>query len=124
MKSHTDLEQSKKLAEILPVESADLWWDTNEFEPRLHKHYHQYLGITINPIPCWSLAALIEALPLGVDIHNISDGHKIYYYVELYTKEIYMKSMGKEILLSTERRENLVDCCYEMILKLKERNLL
>ena len=26
MKAYTDVEQSKKLAEILPIESADLWW--------------------------------------------------------------------------------------------------
>lgn len=78
-------------------------------------------------LPCWSLAALIEALPLGVDIHNITDGHKMYYYVEIYTKEIYMKlkRMGKEeICLSTEWHENLVDACVEMILKLKEKDLL
>lgn len=26
MKAHTDLEQSKKLAEFLPIESVDLWY--------------------------------------------------------------------------------------------------
>ena len=26
MKGYTDLEQSKKLAEILPLESADMWY--------------------------------------------------------------------------------------------------
>ena len=27
MKACTDIEQSKKLAEILPIESADMMWD-------------------------------------------------------------------------------------------------
>ena len=78
-------------------------------------------------IPCWSLAALIDVLPLGISIQNISDGHKIYYYVEIYTKEIYMKlkRMNKEeICLSTQRHENLIDACVEMIVKLKEKDLL
>ena len=42
MKSYTDLEQSKKLAEILPVESADMTWEQvdlitgdREWEPLL-----------------------------------------------------------------------------------------
>ena len=29
MKSYTDLPQSKKLVEILPLESADMWWSKN-----------------------------------------------------------------------------------------------
>lgn len=62
MKSYTDLEQSKKLAEILPIESADMWWDTSENKPRFEKHYHEYLSITIDPIPTWSLAALMNLL--------------------------------------------------------------
>ena len=125
MKSHTDIEQSKRLSEILPVESADMWWpyyydvvsDTGEYdkEPMLHKPI-------CNPdkaLPCWSLGELIEALPLEVETHKQTDGHKIYYYVESY-----MKRMKKEIYLSTELYENLVDACVEMIYQLKQRNLL
>ena len=128
MKSYTDITQSKKLIELgIDINTADMWWNTEKHYPEFVKTYREHLGEQISPIPLWSLAALIEALPLGVDIHNISDGHKIYYYVEIYTKEIYMKlkHMNKaEICLSTERHENLVDACVEMIVKLKERNLL
>ena len=125
MKAYTDLQQSRKLAEILPIESADMGWDVfvdnsarclpiNDWD--LHKDGSN--GVKF--IPAWSLAALIDALPLGTDIHNITDGDKIYYYVEIYTKEISMKlkRMNKaEICLSSERHENLVDACVEMILK-------
>jgi len=139
MKNYTNLEQSQKLAEILPVESADAWWAeryegkvTYDGQYIVNEEPFYYISFikpseinysqdTVKDIPCWSLAALIEALPLGTDIHNITDGHKIYYYVEIYTKEICMKlkRMNKaEICLSSERHENLVDACVEMIMKL------
>ena len=47
MKSYTDLNQSKKLAEILPIESADMCFNDNE--------------------PCWSLAALLDILPETIE---------------------------------------------------------
>lgn len=34
MKAYTDIEQSKKLAEILPIESADAFYDMAEPEKR------------------------------------------------------------------------------------------
>ena len=117
MKSYTDLEQSRKLTEILPHESADMRWyyKYNEGDkPQLSvcdgSRYY---------IPCWSLAALLETLPLEDETHKQTDGHKIYYYVESY-----MKRMENEIYLSSERYENLVDACYEMIIKLHEQKLL
>ena len=120
MKSHTDLEQSQKLADILPIESADMFLALNGTIPVMSKYVDNEFVTADMDIPCWSLAALIGVLPLGTDIHNITDGHKIYYYVEIYTKEICMKlkRMNKaEICLSSERHENLVDACVEMILK-------
>lgn len=134
MKSYTDIEQSKKLAEILPIESADMWWSKNfiYYNPTatigISAEYSNVYTYKFgeDDIPCWSLAALLEVLPL-VEVHQQTDGHKKYYYVEIYTKEIYtkLKRMNKEeICLSTERHENSVDACVEMVLKLKERNLL
>lgn len=130
MKAFTDLEQSKKLAEILPIESADMcyikhassnnpaWRFDNDIPPMI-------LGdvpineITAETLPCWSLAALVDVLPLEVETHKQTDGHKIYYYLESY-----MQRMGKEIYLSTKRHDNSVDACVEMILKLKDMNIL
>lgn len=129
MKSYTDLEQSKKLAKILPPESADMKYpyfgDGQYGETARFGEPIEFSGE--KDIPCWSLAALIGTLPLGVDIYNTTDGNKIYYYVEIYTKEICMrlKRMNRpEMCLSSERHENLVDACVEMILKLYEQNLL
>jgi hypothetical protein len=129
MKSYTDLEQSRKLAEILPIESADMEYlsiketgklvgnipfvkDDSEVEDSAYSH-------TYDRIACWSLASLFGVLSSEIDTHKQTDGYKTYYYVELY-----MKRMGKEIYLSTERHENLVDVCYEMIIKLYEQKLL
>ena len=64
MKAYTDIEQSKKLAEILPLESADMWW--NGFVDEEHSvtwdGYPNFLSSNICT-PCWSLAALLEVLP-------------------------------------------------------------
>ena len=65
MKSYTDLEQSKKLAEILPIESADMMWDdwslidegwklSVGYYPEIEKDYGRKC------YPAWSLAALLE----------------------------------------------------------------
>lgn len=121
MKAYTDIEQSRKLAEIQSIESADMRFCFNHtLDGRITGHYPM-IGRepSMGTIPCWSLAALLDVLPLEIEIHTQTDGHKIYYYVESY-----MKRMGKEIYLSTERHENLVDACYEMIIKLNERKLL
>lgn len=76
MKSYTDLEQSKKLAEILPLESADMHYNNvsikginyvDEYRAELME-YNRAIKVlskyTINPlfeiVPCWSLAALLS----------------------------------------------------------------
>ena len=109
IKSYTDLEQSKKLAEILPLESADMSW----------KHYvpdfaSDGYGISLDTIeyntdiPCWSLAALLDVLPNASILLKGFD--KIY----------DLTNSSGEIA----KADNPVDACYEMILKLNELNLL
>ena len=119
MKSYTDIDQSKKLAEILPIESVDMHYAKviNGFDLSKDWKNEAQLGSPSNKahIPCWSLAALLDVLSVEVEIHRQTDEHKIYYYYV----ESYMKRMGKEIYLSTERHVSLVDACYEMILKLQ-----
>jgi len=56
IKTYTDLEQSKKLAEILPIESADMWYSIVDNEAFIClEHHNEY-----EQIPCWSLAALLD----------------------------------------------------------------
>lgn len=123
MKAYTDIHQSKKLAEILPIESADMWWSKNFI------YYNPTAAIGISAeysnvytykfgeddIPCWSLVALLEVLPERVIMP---------YYAPYLQKEDgkYHTAYGNEDLLC--KADNPIDACYEMILKLKEKDLL
>lgn len=129
MKSYTDLEQSRKLAEILPFESADQSYamvakagdDLNIPEEMQYMHngdmpFVIYSGIGI---PCWSLAALLDALPTLDNKHAVfgtsikgSKWHVVYHNIDT----LFLEDSGLH--------SNLVDACYEMILKLNELKLL
>lgn len=63
MKSYTDLEQSKKLAKILPPESADMFYRDNGEDVKLMWEHLSEIKVTT---PCWSLTILLEVLPLGI----------------------------------------------------------
>ena len=130
MKSYTDLKQSKVLAKILPLESADMYYHKNtkgdfvEY-PHFNAEYKSMVDREINyndeVIPCWSLAALRNLLPPAIkpnkdsylfESHNTFDNSWVYrYYNEDGVSYLYYKNI------------NEVDACYEMILKLKELNL-
>jgi hypothetical protein len=120
IKSYTDLEQSKKLAEILPFESADMYYingsvgkiSIGEWGNNVHDE---------DDIPCWSLAVLISVLPRFIEFK----GDKYYLrfmkeYVEYANDEISITGR----CLHTTGNDNLVDACYEMIIRLNELNLL
>jgi hypothetical protein len=118
MKAYTDLEQSKKLVEILPVESADMCFvndgtsikiDANPYNVRKH------MWKDVQLIPCWSLAALLNVLPKGTDIIKEEADTE---------NERYMCTVGIKDDIIPTFGNNPVDACYEMILKLHELNLL
>ena len=115
MKSYTDLEQSKKLAEILPLESADTIWDlTNPDLPTIRAIPYEdsdYSNKYLNIIPCWSLAALLGVVPEEVSLNSFKDGNW----------NAMVQQNGKMIYGDTD---NPVDACYEMIVKLYEQKLL
>ena len=118
----TSLEQSKKLIELgLDANTADMCYRIVAYNPNDTHVYQPYcfVGTLESDIPAWSLSALLDVLPLEIETHKQTDGHKIYYYVESY-----IKRMGKDIYLSTERHENLVDACVEIILNLHGQKLL
>lgn len=127
MKSFTDLEQSKKLAEILPVESADMCYRIVAYNPNDTHEYQPYcfVGTLESDIPCWSLAALLDQLE---DVICDEDGNEW----ELVIKKegvqydlYYLTVYGEQENIELNRfYDDLIDCCYEMILKLKEKDLL
>lgn len=137
MKSYTDIEQSKILAEILQLESADMHYVTwtildGEFivspnQGSTIEDLQEDYGDQI--IPCWSLAALLSVLPivyinnkkevcgpLHIDITDSETPFVLWYVNPLHK--------GCIIELQTKEYDNLVDACVEMILKLKENNKL
>ena len=137
MKSYTDLEQSKKLAEILPVESADHHYvrKVTDFEgnpvdgewshPKYgdpHSKYANYIVqnfTSYEVIPCWSLAALLDILRNRA--YSI-DEDAIVTLSSYKTFEWDLSISNSGLNLVTE--SDPIDACYEMIVKLKERNLL
>lgn len=119
MKAYTDIEQSKRLAEILPLESANTIWDlTNPDLPTIRAIPYKdfdYENKYLNIIPAWSLAALLDILPDGTDIVKDKADTE---------NEKYMCTVGiKDDIISTFGK-NPVDACVEMVLKLKELKLL
>lgn len=117
IKSFTDLEQSKRLAEILRHESADMHYARAYFEGN-ESDWFVGLGRPIKSddiIPCWSLAALLDVIPEGV-IEN--------YYTPNIQKENgkYSIAYGNDNLLCIA--DNPIDACYEMIIKLHELKML
>lgn len=131
MKSFTDLEQSKKLAVILPLESADMRWyykynDGDKPQLSICNDSRYY-------IPCWSLAALINILPADwwgynehyfLEISKMGDASKpneVRYY--RHRKDIDGANYSRITHIS-HTTENLIDACVNMIITLHEHKLL
>lgn len=114
MKSYTDIEQSKKLAEFLPIESADMCFYYKDDIPQLvpfSKHNNRFY------IPCWSLTALLEVLPKNIGRYTKS----LYWFDEAWHCEY--EDEDSEGLYGASADEP-IDACYKMILELHELNLL
>ena len=117
MKAYTDLKQSKKLAEILPIESADETWIRVAFaednldvpEEMEYKHsdipFKYYSGIGI---PCWSLVALINIINNDYYTNIFHDG-------AAWNINIIHHDTGNK---HTTYGNSLIDICYKIILKL------
>ena len=126
MKGYTDIEQSKKLAEILPLESADMYIYKNIFFGALScfngtTQVGEYVKLTDKEnkaYPCWSLAALLSVLP-----DSIYDNTDKYSQLEFSKISVAYHDMNDGIKVGSIK-DNLLDACYEMILKLHEQNLL
>lgn len=130
MKAYTNMYQSKKLAEILPVESADMYYQY--VLPKSGKIKHNpKIGNPVNAlkwynegyttsgkepitldeycIPIWSFAALLEIIR--------NSGR---YELQMYEGGYYFEANG----FITESYFNAVGACVELILKLHEQKLL
>lgn len=131
MKAYTDLSQSKKLAEILPLESADMIYmpmmdidsmsNSRFFNIPECYPFNEFKDSDTKPLPCWSLAALLEAIPKCIGDYNIfrmdiNDIDASMWYDKI--------GYGVNTEFPDVTKASAVDACYEMIVKLKENNLI
>ena len=142
IKSYTDIEQSKKLVEILPLESADAKYGyiaPYEYSDRIYDEGYDEIPYPIafikkdysnffveeydGELPCWSLAALLNVLPVSCDdeqhclaLINHNPNEK--------TEWLCAYEDDKGNLMMECYADNQIDACVAMIDKLHEQNLL
>lgn len=127
MKSYTDIEQSKKLVEILPLESADHHYvrktcdfmgnaiDGEWSQPKYGNPNSKYANYivqnftTYETIPCWSLAALLDQFE---DTAGLAKDYGLWFCYD--NRKSYC----------TKHYDNPINACVEMIYKLKETDLI
>ena len=116
IKSHTDIKQNRRLAEILPIESADMFLAMNGTIPVMSKYIDKGLVTADNTaIPCWSLTSLLNVLPNGTDVVKEETDTE---------NEKYMCTVGVKNDIISTFADNPVDACYEMIIKLHELKMI
>ena len=128
IKGHTDIKQSETLAEILPLESADMCYFNDGTATKIDANpytvcYSMWKNCVVKIIPCWSLAALLDILP------------KNYYPIKDHKTDLILgKPKDKWCVLYWDTTgmqhgeetlgDNPVDACVNMIVKLKEKNMI
>ena len=139
IKSYTDIEQSSKLAEILPLESADNYYSWHDNRYYVVNKDCPYPYSLKEKIPCWSLAALMNLLPskftekgkysettYEIDIRKYALTEDVDLYQIAYGNYKFYEdgnSSWKD-MINTGQKENLIDTAFDMICWLKENNKL
>lgn len=125
MKSYVDLNQARRLAEILPLESADMCYIKGKAHLGfLYEEYKEFGDSILQEYePCWSLSSLYSILPNNEEKStNLSKGCWNFDPLE-YSDKWWCKYKDGEGGVSVSA-DNPVDACYEMIVKLYKMNLL
>lgn len=154
IKAYTDLEQSKKLVEILPIESANMYYqyvlpksDKIKLSPEIgnpinalewyNKGYtfsgKEPIKLDEYCVPCWSLAALLDVLRIFTTPTAFST--KVSAPSLIKTENSYkltytgdytlMINNGLDVETPIESiADNPIDACVDMIEKLHKQNLL
>lgn len=125
MKSYTDLEQSKKLSEFLPLESADMDYIPvvnidGEYSINVNEWNNDHV-IEEGWIPAWSLAALLGVIPYNVTFNKAVYRFKLVKFSNHW--ECYHENFGS-VSTNIFKADNPVDACVAMIEKLQELNVL
>lgn len=109
IKGYTDIKQSKMLAEILPLKSADMCYindgtankiDANSYRVR----YSMLKDSVVQIIPCWSLSALLGILAEQRFIIKSLDRNDEYKYsIDIPSKYCSVRHLS------------LLDAAFEMV---------
>jgi hypothetical protein len=144
MKSYTNISQSKKLMEILPLETADMGWNvfvdgTIRILPVNDWDLVKDGSGNVKFYPAWSLAALINILPSEFTekgkYSKTTYDIRIRKYTLIEDLDLYQITYGNYIfyedgnsdwkdMINTGEKENLIDAVFQMIIWLKENNKL
>lgn len=118
MINYTNLEQSRILAEILPIKSADGTWEKyiiagnnlniSEKEQYIHKEDCPFIFYSGIGVPSWSLISLLNIIP-GSVLTKYEDN----WNCATFDKDNHFKDECFS--------DNPVDACYKLILKLHEQ---
>lgn len=133
IKAYTDLEQSKRLAKILPLDSADMRYGyiaPYDYSDRKYDGgydkipYPKDLSDKIqlveeyaSELPCWSLAALLGILET-VSIEGDSNKWtaEVFYYEDGDGKAIH------DVIHEVATADNPLDACVDLIIKYEQGN--
>ena len=129
IKSFTDIGQSNKLAEILPLESADMCYRIVAYNPNDTHVYQPYcfVGTLESDIPAWSLSALLELIPpyLGEFKDGIDFGFSKAMNGKWYSAHyIKFNDDGLASFNITVTGDTAIDAAFEMVVWLLENKKL
>lgn len=126
IKSFSDLEQSRKLAEILQLETADMhysrdfggsWFVDLEAYSSIKLPKYAVNNVEEHLLPCWSLAALLDLMP-----QRIYDelGCRTFGMGKSWDKCRYQVFYEHKTAYVQKEAETAIDAVFEMIIWLKE----
>lgn len=140
MKAYTDLDQSKKLTEILAHESADMCYIKREINDTfIETPIEKPIGVVEKSLCCWSLAALMDMLPseftekgkysettYKIHIRKYASTEDVDLYQIAYGNYRFFEdgSSSWKDMINTGEKENLIDAAFQMICCLKENKLI
>lgn len=120
----TSLEQSQKLKELgINVNTADMWYLPIKRNEKIYYDLTVHCSLTRGIIPAWSISALLYVINQVREINHqrvtilVGRFAGNHWYVEILRVQ-------DERSVVFVHSEELVDACYEMILNLKELNVL
>ena len=134
----TTIEQSQKLIELgIDRNTADMYYPNRIGLDNYPLPIEWKIGLPLlsQEIPCWSLAALLNVLPNEIITDNRFECHyqiNIRKYDGYDNTTLYQIAYGNDRglsgswhdMINSGEKENLIDCCVQMILTLHELNLL